>query len=43
MLPNIHSNIIYNSRDTEATQVSLNKLMDEEDELYIDNGILLRH
>ena len=50
--PNVHS-IIYNSKNMEATQVSINRWMDKEDVvcvhrhthtyMYIYNGILLSH
>ena len=35
MLPNVHSSIIYNRQDMEATLVSINRLMDKEDVVYI--------
>ena len=41
--PKVHSSIIYNCRDMEATSVSINKWMDKEDVVYIYNGILLSH
>ena len=31
MHPNVHSSIIYNSQDTEATQFSINRQMDKEE------------
>ena len=43
MHPNVHSSIIYNCQDMEATSVSINKWMDKEDVVYICNGILLSH
>ena len=39
MHPKIHSNVVYNSQDLEATQVSINKQMDK-DTVNIYNGIL---
>ena len=33
--PNIHSSIIYNSQDVEATQVSTHRWMDKHDVMYI--------
>ena len=41
MHPN--SSIIYNSQNTEATLVFINRWMDKEDVVYIYNGILLIH
>ena len=47
--PNIHSSIIYNSQDMEATWVSINRWMDEEDVIHTHThththaGILLSH
>ena len=35
MLPNFHSNIIYNSQDMEAIYVSINRRMNKEDVVYI--------
>ena len=40
MYPKIHSNVVYNSQDMEATQVSINKQMDKEDIVNIYKGIL---
>ena len=37
------SRIIYKSQDLDATQVSLNRWMDEEDVVYIYDGILFYH
>ena len=36
----VHHSIIYNSQHVEATQVSVNRQMDEEDVVHICNGIL---
>ena len=36
MYPNVHSSIIYNSQDMEATEVSINRWMDKEDVIYLD-------
>ena len=35
MHPNVHSSIIYNYQDMEATQVSINRWMDRENMVYI--------
>ena len=43
MHPNVHRSIIYNSQDTEATKVSMDRLMDKEDVEYIYNGTSLSH
>ena len=40
---NVHSSIIYNCQDMEVTQVSINRWMDNENVVYIYNGILLSH
>ena len=40
--PNVHSSIIYNSQDMEATQVSIKRWMNKEN-VHICNGILLSH
>ena len=41
--PSVHSSIIYNSQDMEATYVFINRQMDKEDVVYICTGILLSH
>ena len=41
--PNAHSSIIYNCRDTETTQVSVNRWIDKEYVVYMYYGILLRN
>ena len=41
--PNVHSTIIYNSQDTEATQVSTDRWTDKEDVVHIYNEKLLSH
>ena len=45
MYPSVHSSIIYNGQDMEATnvEVSNNRGMDKEDVVYIHSGILLSH
>ena len=43
MHPNVHSSIIYNYQDMEATQVSINRWMDKADMVYIDTQILVSH
>ena len=41
---NIHSGPIYNSQNTKATKVSINRQLAEEDAyIYIHNGISLSH
>ena len=41
---NVHSSILYNSQDIEATlEVSINRGMEKEHEVYIHNGIFLSH
>ena len=42
MLPNVHSNTIYNSQDMEATKMSINRWMDK-DVVHIYNEILLSY
>ena len=42
MHPYVHCSIIYNSQDTEATQVSISRWMDKE-VVQIDKGIWLSH
>ena len=41
MLPSVHYSTIYNSQDMEATFMSIERGMDKEDGVHIDNGILL--
>ena len=41
--PNVHSSIIYNCQDIEATKLSINRWMDKEDVVCIYHGILLSH
>ena len=40
---NVHCSNIYNSQDMEATYTSIDRGMDKEDVVHIDNGILLSH
>ena len=40
MHPNIHCHTIYNSQDLEATSMSVNRGMNNEDVVHIYNGIL---
>ena len=35
MHPSVHSRTIYNSQDTEATQMSIDRVMDKEDVVHI--------
>ena len=39
----VHSSTIYNSQDSGATQMSINRGMDTKDVVHIHNGILLSH
>ena len=39
----LHHVLIYNSQKLEITQMSLNKGMDTENVLYLQNGILLSY
>ena len=41
MHPNIHCIAIYNSQDMEASQMSFDRGMDEEDVVHINSGILI--
>ena len=43
MYPIVHCSTIYNSQNTEATQMSINRRMEKEVVVYIHNGILLSH
>ena len=43
MYPIFHCNTIYNSQNLEATQMSIDRRMDEEVVVHIRNGILLSH
>ena len=43
MYPHIQCSTIYNSHDTEATYMSINRWMDKEVEVHIYNEILLCH
>ena len=43
MYHKVHCSCNYNSQDTEATLVSIDRWMDEEDVAHIYNGILLTH
>ena len=38
--PNVHSSIIYNCQDMEATRVSINRWIDEED-VWMDKEVVL--
>ena len=42
MYPNVHCSTIYNTRDMEATYMSM-EIMDKEDVVHIDNATLLSH
>ena len=43
MLSSVHNSIIYNSQDTEATQMSINKGIDKEDVEHRHSGLSLSH
>ena len=43
MHPNVHCSTIYNSQDTEATQMSINRVMDKEDVIHIYNGMIFNN
>jgi hypothetical protein len=40
MLHYVHSSLIYNSQKLEITQMSLNRQMDTENVIYLQNGVL---
>ena len=42
MYPNVHCSTIYNTKDMEATYMSMER-MDKEDAVHIDNATLLSH
>jgi len=39
----VHCGTIHNSQDMETTQMSIDRRLDEEDVVYIHDGILLSH
>ena len=43
MHPNVQRSTIYNNQDMETTYMSMDRGIDEEEKLYIHNGILLSH
>ena len=43
MQPHVHSSIIYNSQDREATQVPISRWADKKAVAHVPNGILLGH
>ena len=43
MHPNVHCSTIYNSQDMEATQMSINRVMDKEDVIHIYNGMIFNN
>ena len=43
MHPNVHSSTNYNSQDTGATSMSIDRWMDKEDVVHLYNGILVSH
>ena len=43
MYSNVYCSIIYNSQNMEATQTSIDRLMDKEAVVHLYNGILLYH
>jgi hypothetical protein len=40
MLHYVHSSLIYNSQKLERTQMTLNRVMDTENVVYLHNGVL---
>ena len=43
MHPSVHCNTVYNSQDTEAIQMPIDRGMDKEDSVHILNGISVSH
>ena len=43
MYPNVHCSTVFNSQDTEATQMSISRRMDKEVVIYTYSGILLSY
>ena len=43
MHPNVYSSNVHNSQTMERAKISINRLMDKEDVVYIYNGILCSH
>ena len=43
MFPRVHNSTIYNSQDMEATQMSINRGIDEEDVEHRHNGLSRSH
>ena len=43
MKPSVHCSTIYSSQATEATQMCINRCMDEEGVVHIHNGMLFSH
>jgi len=43
MHPYVHSSSIYNSQDMEAMEMSINRCMDKEDAVCLNNGMLLSY
>ena len=43
MHPDVHCSTIYSSQDMEATEMSIDRVMDKEDVVHLYNGILLSH
>ena len=39
----VHCSTIHNGQDVEATQMSINRQLDQEDVVYTHNGIRLSH
>ena len=43
MYLNVHNSIVYNSQDMEGTKMSINRWMDKDNMVHIDNRTLLSH
>ena len=43
MHPYVHSSSIYNSQDMEAMEMSINRCVDKEDAVCLNNGMLLSY
>ena len=43
MHPYVHSSVVHNNQDKETTSMSMDRWLDQEDEVHTYNGILLSH
>ena len=43
MHPYVHSSSVYNSQDMEAIEMSINRCVDKEDGVCLNNGMLLSY